>query len=78
MGIVNSIIYHPSSNIAPAASTLMGILNQRQHPDEWAVAAFNCPDKGIDFAEAIRNGSATAISDELFKHSTIGTSAFIL
>jgi hypothetical protein len=58
-------------------STLVGLLQQRQLEDQWVVDTVACPDEGADFASAIIQGTATAISDSSYKDG-IGTSAFIL
>jgi hypothetical protein len=59
------------------SATLQEVLFQSKHLDHWAVSTMDCSDDGADLADAIRLGTATAISDGSFQ-SGIGTSAFIL
>jgi hypothetical protein len=58
-------------------STLVGLLQQQKLEDQWAVDTVACPDEGADFASAIIQGTATAISDGSYKDG-VGASAFIL
>jgi hypothetical protein len=50
----------------------------RIHPlDKWAVEEYDVPEEGVVLAEAIKLGTATAVSDGSFRYP-IGTSGFIL
>jgi ribonuclease HI len=60
-----------------APTTLDDALMQRQPNDHWSVDKFDCSDNGENLAQAIQQGTATAISDGSYQ-SGRGTSAFIL
>jgi hypothetical protein len=66
----------PSSTpVAVVPTTLQGTLSQRKLADQWAVASCDCSDEGKDLADAIRNGTATAVSNGSYQ-SGIGISYY--
>jgi hypothetical protein len=70
------LLDRPLADIPPIL-TIHDLWQQRQPGFSWAITEMSVDDNGLMIAEALRNGTAVAVSDGSFKDSQ-GTSAFVV